>query len=208
MQPRPVEFYSNPFLPFPILQGKWEFEKLLDIFKKHKPMKTLEIGSFYGGTLWHWIKNSPPKSNIVSVDMLVPEHDPRREQQEVCRNRWFPIAFSEDRITLKTFLGDSSTEEAVGFMEQYAPYDFIFIDGNHSYDGVKKDFDNALKMAAPGAIIVLHDILPAIWWTSIEVWRLWNEIVDEGYVTQALYSNREQFYGETMSSFGIGVVRL
>lgn len=40
------------------------------------------------------------------------------------------------------------------------PYDLIFIDGLHTADQVKKDFENALKILSPSGFIVLHDCNP------------------------------------------------
>ncbi len=36
--------------------------------------------------------------------------------------------------------------------------DFIFIDGDHSYEGVKKDVDLWIPKLNPGALVVMHDI--------------------------------------------------
>jgi hypothetical protein len=38
--------------------------------------------------------------------------------------------------------------------------DLIFIDGLHTAEQVKKDFENALKILSPGGFIVLHDCNP------------------------------------------------
>jgi cephalosporin hydroxylase len=205
MEARPIEPYSNPLLPVPILQGNWEFSELLKIVGSHNPIRSMEIGSFYGGTLWHWINLT--WSLVASVDMLVSETDPRRKEQEECRVKWKPWATAKGK-TLETFLGDSSSPEAIAFMERYAPYDFFFLDGNHTYGGVKADFENCLRLASKGAMIAMHDILPAPYWTSIEVWKFWNELVEKGYVTQVLCSRNDQYFGQTRDTWGIGVVRL
>lgn len=39
-------------------------------------------------------------------------------------------------------------------------YDLIFIDGLHTAEQVKKDFENALKVLSPSGFIVLHDCNP------------------------------------------------
>jgi hypothetical protein len=39
-------------------------------------------------------------------------------------------------------------------------YDLIFIDGLHTAEQVKKDFENALKVLSPDGFIVLHDCNP------------------------------------------------
>jgi predicted O-methyltransferase YrrM len=38
------------------------------------------------------------------------------------------------------------------------PVDFLFVDGDHSYDGVRADVDAWLPRLAPGATVVFHDI--------------------------------------------------
>lgn len=40
------------------------------------------------------------------------------------------------------------------------PFDLIFIDGLHTAEQVKKDFENALKALSPNGFIVLHDCNP------------------------------------------------
>jgi predicted O-methyltransferase YrrM len=37
------------------------------------------------------------------------------------------------------------------------PVDFAFIDGDHSYDGLRSDWEGWSPLAAPGGIIALHD---------------------------------------------------
>ncbi len=40
-----------------------------------------------------------------------------------------------------------------------AQYGYIYIDGNHSYDGVKYDFAEAIRHLIPGGVISIHDAL-------------------------------------------------
>jgi hypothetical protein len=39
-------------------------------------------------------------------------------------------------------------------------YDIIFIDGLHTYEQVKNDFENSIKSLNPNGVIVLHDMNP------------------------------------------------
>jgi hypothetical protein len=47
------------------------------------------------------------------------------------------------------------------FSEEYhKKFDLVFIDGLHTAEQVKKDFENALKILSPNGFIVLHDCNP------------------------------------------------
>ena len=39
--------------------------------------------------------------------------------------------------------------------------DVIFVDANHDYDNVSRDFTNALNHLSPAGVIILHDVDPA-----------------------------------------------
>jgi hypothetical protein len=62
-------------------------------------------------------------------------------------------------------------------------FDLVFIDGDHSYQQVKKDFINAVEFLRPGGVIVLHDCLPhceeytSLLWNGT-VYQLVNDIVE------------------------------
>ena len=45
------------------------------------------------------------------------------------------------------------------FADSTAAYDYIYLDGDHSYEGCRYDFEQACRRAAPGALIALHDVL-------------------------------------------------
>ena len=45
-------------------------------------------------------------------------------------------------------------------LEGINTFDLIFIDGLHTAEQVKKDFENALQVLSPNGFIVIHDLLP------------------------------------------------
>lgn len=45
-------------------------------------------------------------------------------------------------------------------LPEFTQFDLIFIDGLHTAEQVKTDYENALKVLAPGGFIVLHDCNP------------------------------------------------
>lgn len=59
-----------------------------------------------------------------------------------------------------TFIGMSSHDpKCVSNARIEAPYDFLYIDGDHLYDGVKQDYLDYAPMVRPGGIVAIHDYL-------------------------------------------------
>jgi cephalosporin hydroxylase len=57
----------GPPSPVPILQREAEFSVLLELYRRLEPLKVLEIGTYHGGTLYHWLQNGSADL-IVSLD--------------------------------------------------------------------------------------------------------------------------------------------
>lgn len=52
-------------------------------------------------------------------------------------------------------------------------YDILFIDGDHTYEGVKNDFEMYLPLVKPGGLILMHDICNE----NEGVEKFWGEIM-------------------------------
>lgn len=66
---------------------------------------------------------------------------------------------SDDFFDLAKNGSDTESGEYIGLRPLYT-FDLIFIDGLHTAEQVKKDFENALKILSPNGFIVLHDCNP------------------------------------------------
>ena len=53
--------------------------------------------------------------------------------------------------------GDSSDENVISQASNYGKFDAVFIDGNHSYEYVKKDYKNYSPFVKQGGIVSFHD---------------------------------------------------
>lgn len=58
-----------------------------------------------------------------------------------------------------------------------ADYNIIFIDGDHSYEGVRKDFERAAQLLAPGGLIIMHDVMSGAGQPGVQ--RMWATIRSE-----------------------------
>ena len=101
--------------------------------------KILEIGSYKGTTAKLMAENSGPDTRIFTLD-IDPDHGSA-----------FRGTPAEEKIT--RIIGDSCLENA----EKHAPYDFIFIDGDHSRKGAYRDSLVALEVLANDGVIFWHD---------------------------------------------------
>lgn len=115
-----------------------ELEKLL-IFLDSMPNKKIavEIGSYDGGCL-HAYKEI--FEMVFSIDL---------EERSGLEGVTYIIEDSQKALPiLKDGIGGKNTK-----------IDFLMIDGDHSYAGVKADFELYHKLVRKGGVIAFHDIL-------------------------------------------------
>ena len=70
--------------------------------------------------------------------------------------------------------------------------DFVFIDGDHTYEGVKQDFEMYSPLVKDGGIVAFHDIVAHPVETGCEVNRLWDEIKESKYEYTEIVSDWNQ----------------
>ena len=101
---------------------------------------------------------------------------------------------------LTLICGDSTNKDTVKKASILGPYDFIFIDGGHSYDTVKKDFQNYSKILNQNGLIAMHDIYSN---TVPGVTKYWKEIKNnykKQYNFFEFYDPKQEF------KYGIGII--
>jgi predicted O-methyltransferase YrrM len=69
--------------------------------------------------------------------------------------------------------------------------DFIFIDGDHSHDGVKRDFELYSPLVRKGGIIAFHDIAKPAPGSVEGVYKFWQEIIQK-YKYQEIIKDANQ----------------
>lgn len=190
---RPTEPYKHS--PVETAQIGWELMRLVELYVAMAPLNVLEIGTYKGGTLYHWLTNAVEGADVVGIDQGKEYwQPPAPDFDESQFMDWVPVGVAYTPIR-----GDShllSTLQRV--KEVMKAVDFLFIDGDHSYEGVKKDFELYGPLVRKGGIIAFHDLVAPEFSPHIQVWQLWREIQAAGYKTREIRAGAE--WG------GIGVV--
>jgi len=157
----------------------------------------LEIGAGIGGNLFLFSRIADENASIISIDLPptvfgigLPKWRERlvNELKGEGQKIFFIRGISQQPVTVnqvKIILGDNQI-------------DVLFIDGDHSYEGVKRDFNLYSPFVKENGIIAFHDIVPHPLNKNIQVPIFWNEIKKK-YEFREIISKKE-------SGGGIGVL--
>ena len=181
--------------PVPFLQTEAEISEFINLLQDFKPKNIIEIGTFFGGTLWAWTHLIPKPEKIICIDWPIPESDGRYQQLQECKLLW--PEWCKD-ILVKYIKGDSthlSTIDEVNHHNMGLSNDMLFIDGGHEYKTVKADFENYKALVRNGGWIVFHDVMGIP-----DVKKFWEEISVQ-YESKLIYSEKDH-------GWGIGIITM
>ena len=187
---------SFQYLTFSIkvAQVKYEIIKLLEILKDLKPKVILEIGTAGGGTLYLSTRVIDPKATIISVDLPGGKFGGGYSEWKI------PIykSFTKEEQKIKLLRADSHNPQTLNLVKTTLAdkkVDFLFIDGDHTYDGVKRDFNMYSNLVKRGGIVAFHDIAETPTGAGCEVHRFWNEIKNEYEYLEIIEDIKQKWAG-------------
>jgi predicted O-methyltransferase YrrM len=115
---------------------------LAAICRHLRPRRIFEFGTHTGSSTLVMAINVSADTEIFTLDL---------EASERVGSAYRDTEYSS---RIRQLFGDSKTFD-------YAPYlgkvDFVFIDADHTYDGVKSDTEKAFELLRPGGVIVWDD---------------------------------------------------
>jgi cephalosporin hydroxylase len=138
------------------------------------PSCVIEIGAGHGGMLAAFCVAAADDATIVSVDLEGGPFGSGASDDDLLR-RAKPLPGQ----TLHLVRGDSHepvTRERVAALLP-RPADVLLIDGDHTYRGVKADYDLYRDLVRQGGVIAFHDILPHDQDADCQVDRFWRKLV-------------------------------
>lgn len=180
-------------------QVRSEITSLANLVKELKPKTVLEIGTAEGGTLFLFSRLAIPDAKIISIDLPGGEFGGGYPEWKI--NLYKSFSLPQQRLYLLRENSHSiSTCEHVKEIIEATPIDFLFIDGDHSYEGVKKDFEMYSPLVKDGGIIAFHDIAIHPPEKNCNVHKFWEEIKRED--SEEFIENPNQKWA------GIGIYRV
>lgn len=164
------------------------------LIKQLRPALLVELGTHSGNSYFSFCQAArendiPTKCYAVDTwqgDEHAGPYSNEVFEQVSAHNQNYYDGFS--RLLRMTF------DDAVNYFAD-GSVDLLHIDGLHTYEAVKHDFDTWLPKLSPGAIVLFHDT--NVRERGFGVWQLWEEL--------------QQRYGEHIEfvhSHGLGVLRI
>jgi cephalosporin hydroxylase len=167
------------------LQKPFELLRYLQFVRRLRPARFLEIGTLWGGTFYAHCAVADPRAQAIAIEASPPE------EASAMTRRFAALARSGQRVTC--VWGDSH-DPAVAAQVAAAlggeTLDLLFLDGDHTSDGVRRDFETYGSLVKAGGVIAVHDIDGdggvASFWRSQRDGRRVLEFVDRVHPPQGL----------------------
>ncbi len=134
-------------------QNKSEILALMNLIHERKPKIVCEIGTADGGTLFLFSRAADLQTRFLSIDLKYPTQ---------AHSRNYPV-FMQKGQWLTLIESNSCSPQTLQQVEQWLQgerIDFLFIDGDHSYDGVSQDYERYLPFLSDNGVVAFHDIHP------------------------------------------------
>jgi predicted O-methyltransferase YrrM len=151
-----------------------EFGSLVRLVRKRCPRVVVEIGTMHGGTLWAWCQSASSDALLVSIDLPGGAFGGGYSDAEAERL----AGYRRPGQTLELIRADSHDPATVAQLRALLgsrTIDLLFIDADHSYEGVARDYEMYAPLVRPGGLIAFHDVLPCRPEDG-EVSRFWHEV--------------------------------
>lgn len=171
----------------------------------------IEIGVWKGEFSGQILKVAEPKALHLVDPWLVSEASDRTSEAWYGADRITQAAmddihdqvskrFARERASGQVVIHRSDAKQALGAMAPES-VDYVYVDGDHSYEGVSSDLAEALRVTKVGGFICCDDYLLGAWWQDGVV-RAVHEILAGHPVTIHYKANSQVVMQKLASKLG------
>jgi cephalosporin hydroxylase len=135
---------------FAISQNSGEILPALRYIQGIEPLVVGEVGTYNSGNAFLFLQAFSELRTLIAVDLHV-------------KNRAKLRFYAPEPATIHCVHGYSCAPQTTQQVRQALngrKFDFIFIDGDHEYDGVRADLLQYGPLVRPGGLVGFHDIVP------------------------------------------------
>ncbi len=140
--------------PMTALQNVAEHAIFSALLRSEGVRSYLEIGAKAGGSIQLVAAALPAGARIVAVDRPLIAGDAEMAENRKQLNALFTLLEGLG-FDAHLILGNSHVDDTVAWVASFAPFDAVFIDGDHTLPGITQDWENYGPMAK---IVAFHDI--------------------------------------------------
>lgn len=164
-----------------IAQIRSEIEELSKLIIKKNPTNMLEIGSKLGGNTY--ILSQLCQGIKLSIDLVEGEHGgwilqldhPYLDNVVKSRNNYFAD------IGVLPIIGNSHSKKTLSYTKyslEEKKLELLYIDGDHTYEGSKQDFEMYSPLVSKDGLVIFHDINKTKFHeeSNNQVWKFWKEL--------------------------------
>ena len=179
-------------------QIRYELVEFVKYIKEEKPRVILEIGTALGGTLFLFCHVASENAVLISLDLPLARWGGGYSLARIPLYESF-ITKHQQLFLIREDSHKLEILEKVKTILNGKKINLLFIDGDHTYEGVKKDFEMYSPLVEKNGVIAIHDIIESKH-KGCEVYKFWNEI-ELKYEHKTIVENYNQHWG------GIGLIK-
>ena len=160
-------------------QERDEIVQLAKFVNELQPKVVVEIGTKFGGTFKIW--NEVTNAKTISIDLVAGIHGGVTRDDVDNRNKSFINLYGSRCNFIEGDSHQDLTYDLLINILKGQKIDFLFIDGDHTYEGVKQDYEMYKELVSDNGYIAFHDINDTQRHRdrNVYVGKLWNELIGE-----------------------------
>lgn len=136
-----------------------DIEALTALLLALKPKRIFEIGTYRGASSEMMLRLLP-KSQVISIAFVSDAEKRQFNNDDLSVAEVGALVSPVNRDRYTQLIGDSHQIDPEAFVRNHGRMDLVFIDGDHSREGVGQDTALAKTILAEGGAIAWHDANP------------------------------------------------